>query len=538
MGRITDSDANNLMQVSDLDRSKILYKYLVSGKNQKTIAEEVFHDYGDWASMRVSVVTRGYGFHEGRGRGRYPSIPKEIIIDFVREYAPEDYYEGLDEGTFDDFLRAYRQQLAAQQQREAQQRQRQAEENERRRQQQAAEAERQRQQQLERERQQREWAAQQEAMRRKQEAERRAREEAERQERIRQERERQAKEAARQAAKARGDHETLMNQAFDDLKNGNFALAKSKAEKAWDIQPMIGLQYIFARCCAEFGQKKDAIRWAVDALEGYEAGSSQYLDLCRLFFDQGGSGGKALHYARQLYEYGQLSRLTDAGLATLARQVCKHFVRLSGGLHIFRLRQPSEGDLNFAETVALLIANRFSANDQNRALLLDCAFLLTRQEQYGAALDIYKKYYAENRLGPAYDLRAHQGMCYYGLGDKVSAQFLWFPNLLNIGRFDTAPLDAVCFNYRNEALDTVNQNPQAQQQLDFAQDYLNGTIPGSVYYNGILSPWQQALGLEPDQETRWYCEDNGEWFLEIFTPDPAEVMKDKVKGFFGKLFGR
>lgn len=107
MARITANDAVQLASVSDNERIQILYRYLVKKQDQKTIAGEVYHNYDDWASMSISLVTRGYGFHGGRSRGKYPRVPIEAIRDFVWEYRAENYDGGLDEGTFDIFLKEW-----------------------------------------------------------------------------------------------------------------------------------------------------------------------------------------------------------------------------------------------------------------------------------------------------------------------------------------------------------------------------------------------------------------------------------------------
>ena len=115
MGRITENDSNTLKSISNRERSAILYLYLVKGYNQTEIAQKVYNNYDDWASMSISVVTRGFGFHNGRGRGRYSRVSENLINDFVRQYNPVRYHGGLDEGTFDVFLQRHRQQLEQQQ---------------------------------------------------------------------------------------------------------------------------------------------------------------------------------------------------------------------------------------------------------------------------------------------------------------------------------------------------------------------------------------------------------------------------------------
>lgn len=126
MGRMADNDANALSQIRNGARARVLYLYLVQGWNMKDIAEEVFDDYDDFSSQRVSVVTRSYGFHQGRGRGRYRDIPESLIKSFVRDHAPEDdeYGGGLDEGTFDRYVANYRRKQQRQQQAERERRER------------------------------------------------------------------------------------------------------------------------------------------------------------------------------------------------------------------------------------------------------------------------------------------------------------------------------------------------------------------------------------------------------------------------------
>ena len=108
MGRITSNDSQHLSNyISQQTRVEILYRYLVQGHDQTRIANDVLNNYDKMASMSVSVVTRGFGFYNGRGRGKYPSVSKNVILEFVRIYSPENVEGGLDEGTFDEFLKSY-----------------------------------------------------------------------------------------------------------------------------------------------------------------------------------------------------------------------------------------------------------------------------------------------------------------------------------------------------------------------------------------------------------------------------------------------
>jgi len=107
MGRITDNDRKNLVQVDNYDRARILYKYLAEGKKQALIAEEVYHNYDDWASQSISLVTRAFGFHNQAGKGKYRQVPKKAFEDFVDEFYPEEYNGGLAAGTFDRWLKEW-----------------------------------------------------------------------------------------------------------------------------------------------------------------------------------------------------------------------------------------------------------------------------------------------------------------------------------------------------------------------------------------------------------------------------------------------
>lgn len=542
MGRITENDAVQLSQINNRYRSEILYKYLVEGKKQKVVAEEVYQDYGDWASMRVSVVTRGFGFHDGRGRGKYRSLPQSLIRDFVRDCVPEDFDGGLDEGTFDHYISDYLRHQAAMQQ-----------EAQRRQQEEAARQEAYRQHQLEAQRRQQEVlaqqerleqqrAAEQERLRQQREAERKAREEQERQERLRREAEEQAKEAARKAAVARGEHTILMNKGFAALDQEDYELAQAKAEEAWALQPMIGLQYIFAFCAAARGNRSDALKWAAAALESYEEGSEKYLDLCVLYLDNGGSN-RTLHYAHKLYDAGALSRLNNQGIAYLGKRVYSTIIRMEGGLRIAHSERTRDEDyMNFVETLSLLIVQRIPAEDAHRHLMLNCAFVLTRRGHYQQAIDIYNCYKDGDCFtldSPAYDLRAHLGYCYHKLGDNSSALLIWYPELLYHPHYDTQPMDIFwAYNYDEVLRELTHNNPEVDEHMEFMQQYADGKIPGSVYYARYFGNWRSRLGLEADADTRWYCDDDDTWHVEVFTQRPSASLLEQARGFIGKLFGR
>ena len=473
MARISPDEANQLAGVSYEHRVQILYGYLEKGMNQKDLAEYVYDDYSDWASMRISLVTRAYGFHQGRSRGKYRNIPESVIEAFVQEYDAENYSGGLAEGTFDDFLFDYRRQLLAQQQREEMQRRWQEELEERRRQQQA------------------EFARQYEESQRQQEAERRQREEQERQERLRREQEEREKELARQAAVARGDHTRLMDEGFAALEQEDYALARSKAEQAWELNPMVGLQYILAFCAANQGNRSEALQWAGEALENYEEGSRQHLDLCILYLNNGGSN-QAIAYGRMLHNKGMLSRLDNKGLAYLGSRVYQTLFRMEGGLRLASKSHVRDAEyMQFAEDLSLLIADRLPANDASRTLLLNCAFILTRRKHYRIALNIYDRYAdgdCHTLESPAYDLRAHRGYCYYGLGDHKSALHIWYPDLMYHPHFNTFPTDILwAYHYDKVLLELTSNHPEVQEHIEFTQQYVDGKIPGSVYFSRYFS---------------------------------------------------
>ena len=136
MAYISPDEANQLTGISFENRVQILCGYLGKGMSQKALAEDVFGDGGNRASLRISLVIRAYGFYQGRSSGKYPNIPEAVVEAFVREYEDTVDQKCLDEGAFDDFLFDYRRQLVAQRQREDLQRRWQQEQEERQRQQQ------------------------------------------------------------------------------------------------------------------------------------------------------------------------------------------------------------------------------------------------------------------------------------------------------------------------------------------------------------------------------------------------------------------
>lgn len=542
MEHITEQDALQLAQVNNPCRSEILYQYLVEGKPQETVAQNVFPDAGDDALARVSVVIRGFGFHNPRCNGGYPSLPQSLIRDFVRDCVPEDFDGGLDEGAFDHYIADYLQQLMTMQQ-----------EAERRKREEAAHQEAYRQHQLEAKRRQEEVLAQQERLeleraaeeerlRQQQEAERKAKEEQELQERLRQEEEARAKEAARHAAVRRGEHTRMMHEAFAALDQEDFETAQAKAEAAWALQPMIGLQYIFAFCAAARGNRSDALKWTAAALESYEETNPKYLDLCVLYLDNGGSN-RTLHYANKLYEASALSRLNQQGLAHLGKRVYSTLFRIECGLRLAIPETIRNADyMAFAEALSLLIAQHVPADDSHRYLMLNCAFLLTRRGYYQEALDIYQQYQGgdcHTLDSPAYDLRAHLGYCQYKLGSKSAAMLVWYPDMLYHPHYDTFPMDVLwAYHYDDILRELSNQDPEVEEHLAFMQQYADGEINGSVYFARYFSDWRTRLGLESNKDTRWYRADDGTWHTEVFTQRPSTSLLDQAKGFLGKLFGR
>lgn len=523
MAYISPDEANRLAGIPYENRVQILCGYLGKGMSRKALAEDVFGDCGDRASLRISLVIRAYGFRQDRSSGKYPNIPNAVVETFVREYGDEVCKRGLDEGAFDDFLFDYRRHLVAQQQREDLQRRWEQEQEER-----------QRQQQLE-------FSRQYEELQRQQEEERRQQEELERQECLRREQEELEKEALRQAAVAQGDHIRLMDESFAALEQDDYALARSKAEQAWDLCPMAGLQYIFAFCAAGQGNRMEALKWAGKALAHYEEGSPEHLDLCVLYLDNGGSN-HAIDYGRMLHNKGGLSRLDGKGLAHLGSRVYTSLFHMEAGL---RLAYPQhikdDAYMQFAEDLSLLIAERIPVNDASRTLLLNCAFVLTRRKHYRKALDIYEQY-AEGDCrtldNPAYDLRAHRGFCYYGLGDTASALHTWYPDLEYHPYYNTFPMDSLwAYHYDAVLRKLTDNNPEVKEHLELTQNYVDGNISGSAYYSRYYRNWREHLGLASDADTRWYCDDEGIWHVEVFTRQPADSLLDKVKGFFNRLFG-
>lgn len=109
MGCMTDSDRNVLVQIPLRIRTQVLCCYLSEGMTQKQIAQAILGkpENDPWAAEIVSTILRAYGFHQGKQRGKYHQIPQKITAAFVRTYLPERFLGGLDEGTYDEFLRSY-----------------------------------------------------------------------------------------------------------------------------------------------------------------------------------------------------------------------------------------------------------------------------------------------------------------------------------------------------------------------------------------------------------------------------------------------
>ena len=108
MARMTDSDRNVLRPISPQIRGEILFCYLYRGMSQQQIAYVVLGKAlnDPWAAQVISTVLRAYGFHQGRQRGKYGHVPREVTLAFAHAYAPENYPDGLEEGTYDEFLRS------------------------------------------------------------------------------------------------------------------------------------------------------------------------------------------------------------------------------------------------------------------------------------------------------------------------------------------------------------------------------------------------------------------------------------------------
>jgi len=522
MGRMTENDAKNLNSVKKRDRAAILKVYLKTSLNQKEIAAKVFNNYDDWASMSISVVTRSFGFHEGRGKGRYRNIPDYVIDQFVRDYDPVDYYGGLDEGTFDRYIKDYQQQIEEENRRAEQQRQRDA---------QRAEEEKKR--QAEYERQQAEWRAQQERERLRREEERRKREEAERLEKLRREREAAQKEAERKAAADRGDHITLMNEAFAAVKAEDFKLARAKAEKGWEIQPTVGLQAVFAYCFEAEGDRYNAAQWSWDAKKGYTEGCDGYMDMLVLHINN--CGINSFSAAKELHKYGKLGRINDTGLKDLVKRYFDSIYYVSGGTKIEK--DTAKADTKTVmEFLATLVAYReYPVNRKNRDTLLKASFILTQEGYYSMARDIYQS--IENtidcrKMDEAYDLKVNLGKCLYELEDYDGAMEAWFPDHGPTLGLVTQPLEAAMYyGYDEDILALTENHPDVQREFAAADDYRNGRITGSRYFSRFYgNSWQDVLDLSEDTDVIWEPDEFDEWHLVSFTPRP--------RGFLSRLFGR
>lgn len=525
MGRMTPNDAKYLNTVSLRDRAAILKVYLKNNLNQKEIAIKVFHNYDDWASMSVSSVTRSFGFHEGRGKGRYRNIPDHVIDQFVQDYDPVDYDEGLDEGTFDYYIKSYLQEIEQQRQQAAQQRlwQQQQEEAQKKRQAELA-------------RQQAEWAAQQERERQRREAERKQREEAERREQLRLEREKQAKEAQRKAAVERGDHMTLMNEAMAALKAHNFELARAKAEQAWDMHPMVGLQYVLAYCFDAEGDRANAAEWSWEASKGYQEGCDQYFDMLVLHIKNRGPNDTTA--TRKIVEHSKMTLLGEDTIAFAMDALFNAVFEFEGGTST-KKEWVSDESLIALERLANVVAFRDYPVSNNLKMQLKCAFALTYFGYYTMARDIYWELekHVDSRVlfgghGNDYDLEINLGKCLYELEDYEGAINAWFPASEYTDSYVTRPLEAgMYYGYGENMLDVSDNHPEVQRELELADAYRNGRITGSQYFSRFYgSDWQDVLGLSPEADIRWIVNRFDQWELEAFIP--------KAKGFFGRLFGR
>lgn len=517
MGRMTENDCRVLQSIGDRDRANILYLYLVKGMPQKDIAEQVFDNYDDFASQTISVVTRSYGFHGGTGRGRYFSIPSEIIRDFVSRYSPEEYDGGLDEGTFDAFIRSYTRRIEAQRRQEAEdmqeQRRRQAEMLRRR------EESRLRDEMirkgLEEDRRQREI----ERQRLKQEEER---------QRLEEQRRMAENERRRQAAIAKGEHLRLMQEAMEDLEALRCHDAIENAESSWDIQPLAGSAYILACAYDIIGESRPAAEWAQKALDSCKNDEDKYHKLCAVCVNN--NGQKILDCARELLKCEEFYRLEQQGLIYLLSSLFANMFEHKGG--IFMINELFEDDLPLAEEAVIRLLEMGGIDMLEDFEQMECAHVLTVREKYEQALQIYGGFTQDNDLYcPFYDLYAHMGKCCYELGDRSSALAFWQD--MYAGECSPRPLDALVFNNYQDDLLEIYDTPRVRQDLELADDFLNGRIKGSGYFPRYCGRvWQQAVGLDEGYDCQWFKDDHDNWKFENFESGGS------IKGFFGNLFGR
>ena len=143
------------LQIRSLDfdtRVEILYAYLVQGYNMEEVGEEILGIDNDQPGRRVSSLTRCYGF-SGRNSGSYRNVSRQLIEQFVDEYWPDE--DGICPiGSFDQFLRKYRE--AAARQEESERREREARKHAAEEEKRWAEAQRQREQEERRRRERKE----------------------------------------------------------------------------------------------------------------------------------------------------------------------------------------------------------------------------------------------------------------------------------------------------------------------------------------------------------------------------------------------
>jgi len=107
MARITENDATTIAGIDESLRAAVLYDYLAKGMKQAPLGEKYFGTEGSFAGEPISALTRGFGFHQGAGRGKYSRVPMEAFEEFVSTYYPENRLGGLDAGTFDRFLKEW-----------------------------------------------------------------------------------------------------------------------------------------------------------------------------------------------------------------------------------------------------------------------------------------------------------------------------------------------------------------------------------------------------------------------------------------------
>lgn len=253
---------DELLQISSLDfdtRVEILYDYLVRGYNYQEVGERVLGINNDQPGRLPNCLARCYGF-QGRNSGSYRNVSRQLIEQFVDEYWPDD--AGTRPiGSFEQFLRKYReaaarQEESARREREAQQR---AAEEERRR----AEAQR------------REEARRQAEARRLLEAQ--CREEARRQEEERRraeaQRQRELEERRRREQKEQEDkkkREQLVEQGKRALAAGRYNVAYQALRSARAYGNTRDLNLLLAEAMAKAGNAADFANDIIRELTEYE----------------------------------------------------------------------------------------------------------------------------------------------------------------------------------------------------------------------------------------------------------------------------